>query len=68
MCLTGGEDGAKVYKIPDSIASRFAECDIPWSNSINLFVDNTITLVGCRNSVAAAFVQKVQTCCSSMLL
>ena len=61
--LTEGKDRAKACKIFESIAKKFSESDIPWSNCISLSVDNTSTVISCRSSVASCFLPKNPNIC-----
>ena len=58
MCLTGGEDGAKAYRIFEAIENKFTKYDLPWSNCISSSVDNCSTMIGVRNSVASRILNK----------
>ena len=71
ICLTGGEDGAKAYKIFDAIENEVTKSDFPWSNCTNLSVDNCSTMIRVRNSTASRFLNKNPnvyiSCCPCLL-
>lgn len=53
MCCTEGEQGAKAKAISDTIEEKCCADAMPYENCVALFVDNTSTMVGVKNSVTS---------------
>lgn len=53
MCITSGRDAAKAESVFRSMESKLIDNEIPWSNVVNLSVDNTNLMVGIHNSLAS---------------
>ena len=58
MCVTDGENTGKSYKIFEKISNIFQSDGIQWQNCGSLNVDNTIAMVGKRNSIGFRFLEK----------
>ena len=58
MCLTPGGGGVTAAYIFSSIEEKFDKYSIPWENCVYLYVDNTNTMVGKKNSVVSRFLHK----------
>ena len=54
MCLTKGEDGAKIF---EAIEETFTRDSMLWTNCVSLSIDNTNTMIGANNSVASRFLE-----------
>ena len=59
MCLTGGENAGKRYKIFEKIDSIFQSDGIPWQSCASLSVDNTNAMKGNAILLVPGFQRKI---------